>query len=164
MDWTSLHAYIGQKGADIAWWQMTVRGVLVFLFGLAVLRIAGRRVFNKGAPIDIILAVLIGSNLSRALTGNAPFAATLAATAGLVLVYWVIMRIAFHFKPIGWLVKGRPTRLVQDGKIDWQVMRRHGFSEGDLAEALRSKGIAQVQEVMTAYMERDGSISVVRKQ
>lgn len=163
MNWISLHAYIGQKGAAILWWQMTIRAVLIFLFGLALLRIFGRRAFNKSSSVDIILAILVGSNLSRALTGNASFGPTVAATTAIVLLYWVITELAYRSSGVGWLVKGRAERLVSNGKVNWQAMQRHGFSEGDLAEALREKGITQLQHVAAAYMERDGSVSVIRK-
>lgn len=163
MDWTTFHAYIGTHGTDITWWQMTIRAVLIFLFGLALLRTAGRRVFNKAAPVDIFLAVLIGSNLSRALTANAPFISTLAATAALVALYWVLTLIAYRFKWFGWLLKGRAVLLVRDGVVDWKNMRRHGFSEGDLAESIRSYGMRNVEDVAAAYMERNGSVTVIPK-
>ncbi len=163
MDWSSLHTYIGSQATDITWWQMILRAVLVFLFGLALLRIAGRRVFNKAAPVDIILAVLIGSNLSRALTANAPVVPTLIATAALVIFYWALALTAYRYKWFGWLVKGRAVRLVRDGEVDWKTMRHHGFSEGDLAEAIRAYGMQSVQDVAAAYLERNGSVTVVPK-
>ena len=163
MDWSNLHTLIGYKAGAISWWQMTIRGTLIFLFGLLLVRMAGRRMFGKFAALDIILAVLIGSNLSRALTGNAPFVPTLAATAGLVLFYWILAYAAFYIPAIGWLVKGRAQRLVHDGKLDRKTMKRHGLTDDDLREALRAKGVADPAQVSAAYIERDGTVSVVKR-
>jgi len=53
---------------------------VIFAFGLALVRLAGRRVFVRWAALDIVVAVVVGSNLSRALTGTAPLGGTLAAS------------------------------------------------------------------------------------
>ena len=53
----------------LTWWQECNRALVVFIYGLAIMRVAGRRVFGKWAALDIIVSVIVGSNLSRALTG-----------------------------------------------------------------------------------------------
>jgi uncharacterized membrane protein YcaP (DUF421 family) len=52
-----------------------------------VLEHVGRRAFKRFATIDIILSVLIGSNLSDAFFGNASFLPTPVATTAMVVVY-----------------------------------------------------------------------------
>jgi uncharacterized membrane protein YcaP (DUF421 family) len=37
---------------------------------LAIVRFVGRRVFGEWAALDIIVSIVVGSNLSRALTGS----------------------------------------------------------------------------------------------
>lgn len=56
--------------------QECLRSIAVFAFGLALVRLAGRRMFCKWSAIDIIVSIMIGSNLSRAITGSAPFLGT----------------------------------------------------------------------------------------
>lgn len=158
-----LHYIIGEKG-NITAWQMSIRAIFIFIYGLLLLRIAGRRIFQRSAALDIILAVLIGSNLSRALTGNAPFLPTLAATTVLVVVYWILAYAAFCWSWVGWLVKGRTTQLVADGRIDWRPMRRYGLTKRELDEAMREEGIDALERVKAAYMERDGHISFIRRE
>jgi uncharacterized membrane protein YcaP (DUF421 family) len=158
-----LHQLIGKEDGPIAWWQMTLRGILVFLYGLVLVRLAGQRVFGKLAAFDIVLAVLVGSNLSRTLTASAPLVPTLAATAGIVVMHWLITYLAFSSKFAGWLLKGSVVPLVRDGQMNWQAMRKHGISEGDLEEAVRNTGVREVNQVEAAFLERNGEISVIRR-
>ena len=65
---------------------------MIFVFGLALVRLAGRRVFGKWAALDIVVSIIIGSNLSRALTGNAPLWGTLAGTALLMALHWLLAK------------------------------------------------------------------------
>ena len=159
-----LHALVGTNGEDIAWWQMAVRGVLVFVIGVVIVRLAASRAFGKWSPLDIILAVVVGSNLSRALTGNAPFVTTLVATCVLVLLHAALARAVVRWPGLSTLLKGRSVRLVEDGVLKADAMRRHGIGEGDLRMALRAQGIADVDEARTVWLERNGDISVERKE
>ncbi|HEX8568908.1 MAG TPA: YetF domain-containing protein [Caulobacteraceae bacterium] len=157
-----LHALIGKHGQDITWWQMSLRAVVIFLFGLVLVRAAGKRVFGKWTAIDIVLSIVIGSNLSRALTNNAPFEQTLIATAVLVALHSVMIGAAVRWPALGHLLKGRGVPIVKDGAPDEQAMRRHGIGEQDLEEALRDAGLEDASKVRVAYLERNGDISVVK--
>ena len=68
MDWNL--ALFGPTG-HITAAQECARTVIVFAYGLLVVRIAGRRLFGKWGALDIIVSLVVGSSLSRAMTGNA---------------------------------------------------------------------------------------------
>ena len=82
----------GEKN-DLNTLQECARAIVVFLYGLALVRIAGRRMFGKWSALDIVVSIIIGSNLSRIITGNAPFVGTLAATTLLVMFHWVLANL-----------------------------------------------------------------------
>lgn len=161
MDWMALAEQLGGVKGDVSWWQMPIRAVVVFAYGLVLVRFPGQRIFGKSSAFDIVLAVLVGSSLSRALTGNAPFVATLAATTAIVLVHWLVAHLATRSRAVSWLVKGAVARIVTDGTPDRALMRRLGLSDGDLEEAMRGSGLDRLDKVGAAYLERNGKISVV---
>ena len=168
MDWLAdacdaFYRLIGRDGADLAWWQMSARAALIFAFGLILVRAAGKRVFGKWTAIDIVLSIVIGSNLSRALTGAAPFVETLIATAVLVLLHSLLIAASVRWPRLGHMLKGRGVRLVRDGEVDHAALRRHGIGEQDLQEALREAGLDDASKVREAYLERNGDISVLKR-
>lgn len=166
MDWReSLYAVIGpDEGNPILWWQMSIRGLVIFLIGLLLVRFFGRQAFGRQTPLGIVLSIIAGSNLSRALTGNSPFVATVAATIGLVIAYWIMNHLAARSPGFGWLVKGPALPLTREGRLDRGLMRRHATSEGDIEEAARRAGIACTEDVAEAVIERSGKISVIARQ
>ena len=89
---------------------MCVRAVVVFVFGLVVIRLFARKAFGMQTPLDIVLAIVVGSNLSRTLTGEAPFLPTLAATAVLAAMFWLFNHLAIRWGWFGRLVKGIRSR------------------------------------------------------
>jgi len=164
MEWLDgLHALIGREGEDIVWWRMTIRAVIVFAFGVGLVRLAGKRVFGKWGAIDIILSIVTGSNLSRAMTGNAPFLTTLLATAVLVALHLALTAFAARIPALGPLLKGRAAQLVRDGRPDPAALKRHGVGEHDLEAALRGAGASDLGEVRELWIERNGDVSVIRR-
>jgi uncharacterized membrane protein YcaP (DUF421 family) len=83
-------AQIFGSGPPLSAAQECARAALVFAYGLLLVRVAGRRVFGKWSALDIIVSIVVGSNLSRALTGDAPLWGTLAATTLLMALHWVL--------------------------------------------------------------------------
>jgi uncharacterized membrane protein YcaP (DUF421 family) len=141
---------------------MSIRAVIVFFYAIILYRLIPRKAFGNSAVVDIVVTVIAGSSLSRALTGNAELLATLAATAALLLLHVLLSVLTRRSEFVSKLVKGRPVRLVQDGKVDWKMMRRAQLGERDLGENLRLNGVAGPGDVAEAYLERNGSVSVIR--
>lgn len=157
----TLHTFIGAEGQDIGSLQMALRATLIFTLGLLIVRFAATRAFGKWSALDIILAVIIGSNLSRALTGSAPFIPTLVATVLLVVFHALLSMGAARWPWLSTLTKGASVKLVRDGKLDEAAMRRAGIGHGDLRMALRAAGHADLASVASASLERNGDISVI---
>lgn len=143
--------------------QFCARAVILFAFGVLCIRIAGRRTFSSLSPLDIIVAIVVGSNISRAMTGKAPFLASLAGTLLLVILHRFVAMATVRSNPLARFVKGRPAILVRDGMADRATMLRYNISDEDLLEGLRMEQVRCVEDVELATMERGGKISVVRR-
>lgn len=89
---------------------MVCRGVLIFLYTLFLVPFGGRRIFGKNTSFDIVIGVILGSIMSRALTANAPFFPTLAAGTALVLLLWLFAELSQHSNHFGHLIQGTERR------------------------------------------------------
>ena len=163
MDPSDLQHLIGPDSNAITWWQMCIRAVIIFAYGILLVRFAGKRTFGKYSAFDIVLAIIIGSNLSRTLTASAPFVQTLAATTVLALLHFFLGRLAIRWRWLGRIVKGSPRQIIRDGKLDETAMRKGELSHGDLVEALRLHGCEEIEGIKAAWLERNGGISVIKK-
>jgi uncharacterized membrane protein YcaP (DUF421 family) len=148
---------------EITWWQMSIRAAIIFFYGLILLRVAGQRAFGRHSALDIVLTVLIGSNLSRAMTGGSPFLPTMAGTGALVLLYYGSIHLTQRSDLAGLVLKGERKILVRDGVADPAMMRRVGISDRDLRESLRAEGVDELSDVKVASLERGGHVSVVKR-
>jgi uncharacterized membrane protein YcaP (DUF421 family) len=160
---TWLSALVGPDDGTPATWQFCVRALLLLPYGILCIRIAGRRTFSNLTPLDIFVAIVVGSNISRAMTGKAPFLPALTATLLLVVLHRLLAMSTVHSNLLARFIKGRPVQLVRDGKIDRAALRSNHLSEDDLTEGLRMEQAARVEDVALATFERGGKISVVPK-
>lgn len=156
-----LEQIIGPDDISASVAQLCIRAVILFFYGLLCLRIAGRRTFSHLSPLDILVALVVGSNISRAMTGNVPFLATLAATLVLVILHRLAAMATVRSNPLALFIKGRPAVLIRDGEIDRRAMLRHGISDQDLMEGLRMEQVARISDVALATLERGGKLSVI---
>jgi uncharacterized membrane protein YcaP (DUF421 family) len=136
--------------------------VLIFAYGLALVRLAGRRIFGKWSALDIIVSFVIGSNLSRALTGGAPLWGTLAATALLVALHGVVARLVSRSAPLSRMIEGSPVELARSGAASASQLHRHSVSEADLYEALRQSGLENLAATTVVTLEPSGRITIVK--
>jgi uncharacterized membrane protein YcaP (DUF421 family) len=156
---------LGLENKDLNVGQMSLRALVVFVLAIAMIRIGNKRFMGKNAALDVLLGIVFGSMISRAITGNAPFTPTLVASFVLVLLHWVLSAIAFRSQWFGTLVKGHDSLLVRDGEIQWEAMRKAHVTEHDLQEMMRNSGHQpDVSQVAAAHLERNGDISVIMRE
>jgi uncharacterized membrane protein YcaP (DUF421 family) len=153
---------LGIGAAEISPGQMALRAVLTFVVTVAIIRLGNKRLFGKGTAFDLVVAIMIGSVMSRAITNASALLATWLAGLVLIAMHWLLATLSYHLDWFGPLIKGEPVLLIKDGQLQRDGMREGGVSRADLAQALRAKGSEpDPSRVRLAYLERDGSISVV---
>lgn len=161
MDW--INTIIGSDNLNT--WHMTSRAILVFLWTLVLIRIAGRRSFGLRAPLDNIVLILLGAILSRAVVGASPFVATLMAGLAISVLHRILALFSLDHSFLGKLAKGEKIILYQDGHFFKKNMIRCLVSEEEIREEVRLRTLVDsLDEVDTIYMERSGSISAVKKE
>ncbi|WP_044517372.1 DUF421 domain-containing protein [Hymenobacter sp. DG25B] len=149
---------------DITALQMSMRAVVIFFVALALLRLAGTRAFSSGSAFDMVLKIILGAVLSRAIVAASPFWPTIAAATAFVVLHRLLAIAAYYSDFVGLLIKGKAQVLVEDGELHQQNLRRTNISRNDLAEGLRdSGGVEVVAQAKKVVLERNGRISVIKR-
>lgn len=149
--------------ADLGFLHMASRAVVVFCVAVVLARIGARRFLSHNAGFDIMVGVILGSVLSRAINGQAAFFPTLGASVLLIALHHALSTLAFHSHWFSQLIKGQPRVLIRQGRLDRRAMARAKITDEDLDENLRMHGnVAGTAEVLEARLERNGAVSVVK--
>lgn len=154
----------GSGDGDLTVWQMSLRALVVYPFLLFLVRIGDKRFLGEISAFDFVLAIVIGSITSRAISGNAAFWPSLVASVLLVGLHRVTGLLAFHHDTLAGWVKGRPRTLVEDGTMNREQMRKAAIGVHDIEGALRRRGDGiELEDVALVCLERNGELSVVAK-
>ncbi len=148
----------------VPWWEFLVRGAIVYLFLLVLLRLSGKRQVGQLAPFDLVLLLVLSNAVQNSMNGgdNSVIGGLLSAST-LVALNWVIGYVTFRSKRFEQFVEGKPQIIIHDGHVYRDVMNRERLTQHELEAALRAAGCAAITDVHFAIFENNGQISVRRK-
>jgi uncharacterized membrane protein YcaP (DUF421 family) len=146
------------------WWEIILRTAVVYVVVLVLLRTAGKRELGQMSPVDLVVILVIANAVQNAMTGgdNSLIGGVIAATT-LVAVNTAFSRVGHRVPYLQHLFESQPTPLVQRGKPIKRNLERENVEEDELMMAAREHGIEDLAGVESAYLERDGSISIIPK-
>jgi len=154
---------ISTEPKELTFLQVSVRGVIVFIATLVMVRLSSKRSLAEKTAFDAVLVVIIGSMLSRAINGSAAFLPTLGSGFVLVLLHRLFGLTAFYSHAFGIVLKGKPAVLVQNGRLQHKNMLWNHISEHDLQEDMRLEAKTDdLSKIRTARVERSGDISFIK--
>lgn len=140
---------------------LVLRAAVVFVFILFLLRISGKRQVGQMSATDLVAIMLISNAVQNSMNGgDNSLVGGLIIAAVLITLSWVITKLSYSFKPFRHLVEGVPTLVVHQGKVVEANLKKELITLGDLKILLRKQGIHNLQDVQTAILESDGSLSV----
>jgi uncharacterized membrane protein YcaP (DUF421 family) len=155
---------LGLEPKDLTFLQISLRGIIVFVATLAMVRVGHKRSLARKTAFDAVLIVILASVLSRAINGSAAFFATLGGSLVIVLVHRLFASIAYHSHWFGCLIKGSPEVIVENGELVLRTMRANHISKHDLDEDLRLDAeLDDISKIKVARVERSGDISFIKK-
>src|SRR5580765_1257565 len=108
---------LGAQPKDLTFLQISLRGIIVFLATLAMIRIGDKRALARKTAFDAVLIVILASVLSRAINGSAAFFATLGGSVVIVLLHRLFAWIACYSHGFGVLIKGQPDVIIENGNV-----------------------------------------------
>ena len=157
---------LGAEPKDLTFIQISLRGIIVFIATLAMIRLGHKRSLARKTAFDAVLIVILASVLSRAINGSAAFFATLGGSVVIrPSVHRLFAFIAYYSHWFGVLIKGTPELIIEDGDLILSAMRRNHVSKHDLEEDLRLEARTEdIKDIRHAYVERSGDISFIEKE
>jgi uncharacterized membrane protein YcaP (DUF421 family) len=146
----------------VPWWELIVRGVVVYGFLLALLRLTGKRQVGQLAPFDLVLLLVLSNAVQNSMNaGDNSLVGGLISATTLVGLNYLVGLATYRSKRLEAIVEGRPQVLIHDGKLFEEVMAGAKLTHHELQAALRQAGCTCVEEVRSAILENNGAISVV---
>jgi uncharacterized membrane protein YcaP (DUF421 family) len=165
--WNSFNAALGLglEPKELTFMQVSLRGIVVFVASLIMIRLGSKRALAQKTAFDAVLIVVLASVLARAINGSAPFWPTLGGSFVIVLLHRFVAFIANRWHPLGICIKGEPHVILREGQLDHAAMRRNHVSVHDFEEDMRLHAKTENKSSLkVARVERSGDISFIKKE
>jgi uncharacterized membrane protein YcaP (DUF421 family) len=143
--------------------ELVLRGTIMYLLIFAMLRIVLRRQIGGIGTSDILVIVLISE-----ISGNGISPAEQSVVEGAILVatilFWsyTIEWLQYRVPAFERLVREPKLKLIENGRLLRQNMRRELVTLDELMAQLRENGLEDCADVKAAYMEANGCISIIK--
>ncbi len=141
--------------------RVIVVGVIVYSALIFLLRVSGKRSLSKWNAFDFVVTIALGSTFASVLVSNVPLAEGVLAFVLLLALQWIITWSSVRSQAVRRLIKAQPTLLLDRGEYLRKAMKSQRVTESEILAAIRSKGIAAVEDVGAVVLETDGSFSVI---
>ena len=143
--------------------RILIVGVLAYVALIIFLRVSGKRTLSKWNAFDFVVTIALGSTLASVIISkDVVLIEGVIAFALLIGLQFVITRLSVRFDSIKNVVKAEPTLLFDKGEFLNEAMRRQRVTESEIRAAIRSNGLAAIEDAEAVVLETDGTFSVVK--
>jgi uncharacterized membrane protein YcaP (DUF421 family) len=141
-----------------------LRPVLVYVFLIVSLRLAGKRELAQLNPFDLVVLLTLSNTVQNAIIGNDnSLSGGLIGAATLLLVNYLVVRFLFTHDKLDRIVEGEPDVLVDHGVLQKRHLQRELLTKTELEVAAHRQGFGDLSEIEKAVIEPGGSIFFVPK-
>jgi uncharacterized membrane protein YcaP (DUF421 family) len=139
--------------------------LVIGFIGLVIsIRIIGRRQIQQITPFDFISAIVLGEILGNVLYDTeAKWYYMLFAIAVWTTLSYTVETINVKSVKARSAIEGRPSIIIRNGQIQFDIMKKEKLDFGELLSLLRQKDVFAIREVQYAFIETSGAISVMKK-
>ena len=145
---------------DVSVAEKVARPIIVYIFLVVGLRLAGKRELAQLNPFDLVVLLTISNTVQNAIIGNdnSVLGGLIGASTLLGLNYLVV-RFLFRHPRVNTLVEGSPDVLIENGTIRQEALDRELITLAELQSAAHKQGLDSLADVDRAVLEPGGTIT-----
>ncbi len=140
------------------------RTIFFYFFVMFMFRIMRKREVGQLGVVDLIVSILIAELVAISIenTQDTLFM-TVIPIVVLVILEILLARIALKSKKIRTFFGGKPSIIIDKGRVDFKEMVKQRYTIDDLLLELRQKSIKSIEDVEYALLEANGKLSIFEK-
>lgn len=144
---------------------LILKTIFFYFFIVFVYRIMGKREVGQLGIIDLIVSVLIAELVAISL-GDEKISIFVAVIPVFILVICQIVMsfLSLKNKKIRKLLDGKPSLIINKGRIMLKEMLKQRYNLDDLLTQLRDKDYDNTEDIEYAILETSGKLSVFDKE
>ena len=140
------------------------RTLILYFLVVVVMRIMGKRQIGQLQPFELVVAIMISELASVPMQNTGiPLINGIIPILTLLIAQVTMSFVSLKSSKARAFICGKPSILIENGKLNESALRNEMYTLTDLLEQLRSKDISNIGDVEFAILETNGQLSVLPK-
>jgi uncharacterized membrane protein YcaP (DUF421 family) len=141
-----------------------LRPIVVYLFLILALRLAGKREMAQLNSFDFVVLLLLSNTVQNAIIGNDnSVSGGIIGAVSLLLVNFFVVRFFFSHPKLEAAFEGKPDMLILNGVINEKLLAKELITIAELESAAHKQGIESLSDVHSAEFDPDGELFFIQK-
>ena len=141
-----------------------LRPVLVYIALVILLRAFGKRELAQLNPFDLVVLLSLSNTVQNAIIGNDnSLTGGLIGAFTLLAINYLVVRFLFRHRRLDQLFEGKPTILVENGRLVKHALAKELLTRAELITVLHRQGFDGLHEVERCVLEPGGTFFIQRK-
>ena len=132
----------------------------MYFFIILVYRIMGKKEVGQLSIVDLIVSILIAELVALAIEAKKNIFYSIIPISLLVVIQILMSYISLKSVKFRYLIDGKPTVIIKNGKLNFTEMSKIRYSLDDLITQLRLQGVKSIEKIKYAVLENNGSLSI----
>jgi uncharacterized membrane protein YcaP (DUF421 family) len=143
---------------------IAIRTIILYGIIMIIFRLMGKRELGELNVLDLVVYIMIAEIAVVAIENPKEDIMNNILPMGVLMIIQIALSyISLKNKKVRDMIDGKPSIIINNGKIDEHEMRKQRYNFDDLLLQLRDKDIRNIADVEFAILETSGKLSVYEK-
>ncbi len=141
---------------------LITRSVVIYFLVFILLRIMGKRQIGEMQPFELVITLIIADLATIPMAETAlPLVHGIIPIVTLAIIHFALTFLSMKSLFFRKLINGKPIIVVNPNGVDYEALRKLNMNFNDLMENLRGCGYFNLEEVLYAIMQTNGTLTVL---
>ncbi|MBE5735074.1 MAG: DUF421 domain-containing protein [Clostridiales bacterium] len=141
-----------------------LRSIIIYVLVLFLLRIMGKRQIGQLQPYEFVVTLIIADLATVPMSDTAlPLLHGIIPLLTLVCLHFVFTFLEKKSICVRKVFNGKPVVLIDPNGINYKNLKMCNMNFNDLQESLRSAGYFNIEEILYAIIQTNGTVTVLPK-
>ncbi len=141
---------------------LITRSLIIYLIVFLLLRLMGKRQIGEMQPFELVITLIIADLATIPMAETAlPLVHGIIPIITLALIHFVLTFLSLKSVNMRKIINGKPIIVINPNGVDYKSLKRLNMNINDLMENLRGCGYFNLEEVLYAIMQTNGTLTVL---
>lgn len=138
------------------------RSIIIYLLALLLLRLMGKRQLGEMQPFELVIMLIIADLATIPMAETAlPLIHGIIPILTLAILHFVLSLLARKSILFRKIINGKPKIIISPNGVEHTALKELDLNFSDLMEGIRGAGYFNLEEILYAIMQTNGTITVL---